>query len=107
MVFDRKAYMKAYNKSYQEINKEKIKEYCQTDQRKKTKRISKWKKYGVISNDYDALYNQYINTPNCESCNIELTEDKVRTPTTRCLDHSHTTGEFRNVLCHSCNIKRG
>jgi len=129
MVFDKKAYreknkekIKEQNKEYYEKNKEKIKEknkefyennkaymkeYYQTEQGKKSYRISHWKGRGVISNDYDALYNQYINTSNCENCNVELTEDRYITPTTRCLDHEHTTGEFRNILCNMCNIKRG
>jgi len=113
----RKAYMKEYDennkekkKEYYEKNKEHQKEYHQTEQGKKTSRISKWKQNGVICNDFDALYNQFINTPNCENCNIELTVDRYNTSTTRCLDHNHDitdTDNFRNILCNSCNIKRG
>lgn len=101
---------KAYEKEYREKNKDAIserrKEYRQTEAGKKSKRISNWKKSGVISDDYESLYNFYINSKNCEECKVELTVDKRTTKTTRCLDHNHDTGEFRNVLCQSCNIKR-
>ena len=97
-------------KEYRENNKEKIKEqtkeYKQTETGIKCQRISKWKQYGVISDDYNKLYNIYINTTNCEECNIELVEGMYG-KNKKCLDHDHTTGQFRNVLCNTCNIRRG
>ena len=113
-----KAYMKTYRetnkerkKAYYEKNKEKIKAYNkvydQTPAGKKARRTRIWKSRGVICDDFDALYEQYINTLLCEECEVELTEDKVITPTTRCLDHCHETHLFRNVLCNACNVRRG
>ncbi len=104
-----------YNKNYYKKNKDKhrdryqthLKEYIQTDEGIKSNRISKWKHRGIICDDWDVLYERYLNTELCELCNVELTEDKKNTTTTRCLDHDHTTGEVRNIVCHSCNIKRG
>jgi hypothetical protein len=72
---------------------------------KKSKRISKWKRRGVIHHDFDELYEKYINTEYCELCSVKLTEGKRSTHTTRCLDHNHETGEFRNIICHYCNIR--
>tara|TARA_R110002012_G_C11316477_1_gene575256 strand:- start:44 stop:415 length:372 start_codon:yes stop_codon:yes gene_type:complete len=99
-----------YTQEYREKNKELIKEYdkqrCQTKQYKKNNLISEWKRRGVINDDYDKLYDLYINTENCEECNIELVSGNVA-KNRRCLDHCHKTGEFRNVLCNTCNIRRG
>ena len=96
----------AIHKEYRENNKEKIKEHNQTEARKKPNRIRNWKHAGVISEDFESLYEYFINCKNCEECNVELTVDKRMTPTTRCLDHDHETNLFRNVLCNLCNVKR-
>ena len=57
----------------------------------------------IKSENFDELYDRYINTNNCELCEIELEEGIVANG--RCLDHNHETGLFRNVLCRSCNSK--
>lgn len=88
--------MKEYLKYYYESNK------CRY-------RISDWKLRGVIFSDYDLLYDIFINTKYCDLCKVELTQDKITTKTTRCLDHDHSITDcenIRNILCHSCNIKQ-
>ena len=111
----RKEYQKEYRlenkekvlekrKIYYQENKEKILEYRQTDKGVKQNRISNWKTSGVVCDDYDKLYEIYINTTNCEKCDILLTTDKLTTNTTKCLDHNHQTGLFRYVLCNRCNL---
>ena len=112
-----------YNKVYYENNKSKLLEnskiytdskhgtdvkkiYRKSEEYKKSSRISHWKQSGLLCEDFDLMYKHYINTPICDNCKIELTIDKRTTKTTRCLDHDHKTGLFRNVLCHSCNTKR-
>tara|TARA_R110001606_G_scaffold155637_1_gene297918 strand:+ start:184 stop:618 length:435 start_codon:yes stop_codon:yes gene_type:complete len=106
-----KEYNKEYDKAYYLKNKEEIKEhkkeYRQTPAGIKSRRIYRWKNSGVICDDWDLLYDTYLNSKCCENCDIELTTDKTITPTTKCLDHDHLTGEFRNILCNSCNVKRG
>ena len=98
---------KEYMTEYINNNKEKIKEYRQTEECIKITRISRWKFRGIKCEDWDKLYNIYLSQSNCEECGIELTYDKRNTTTTKCLDHDHETGEFRNILCNLCNVKRG
>ena len=94
-------------RKYRLENKEKLKKYRKTPAYYKKHSISQWKGYGVIHNDFEKLFELYINTTNCENCNILLTtKDRRNTSTTKCLDHCHLTGEFRNVLCNSCNVRR-
>ena len=66
----------------------------------KKRLIRVWKKRGVISEDYDVLYNTYLTTTKCQMCEIVL-EGKGRNK--KCLDHDHVSGAFRKVLCNNCN----
>jgi len=95
---------------YYHENKEKVaqqkKAYDKTEKGKRLQKIRVWKSSGVICENFDNLYDYYINCKNCEACGVELTVDRYNTPTTRCLDHCHKTGEFRDVLCNLCNVKR-
>ncbi len=63
--------------------------------------IRNWKKYGVISDDFDKLYEEHMNILNCELCNIEF--DDIIFNNKRCLDHNHETGLYRQTICHKCN----
>jgi len=86
--------------------KQMIKNYRGSDAGKKSARISCWKQWGVITNDYEELYTKWKTTTHCEQCNVELVEGN-RGKNKKVLDHNHNTGEFRNILCCGCNVKRG
>ena len=98
-------------KKYYENNKEKvterIKKYNQTPNGIKRSTINNWKNFGLQHEDMSALYEQYLNTTNCDECDIEFGVRGDATNTWKCMDHDHETNLFRNFLCNNCNVKRG
>lgn len=95
-------------KEYQLKNKEKLKlnmrEYRKNNPEcLKYHTIYDWKRRGVISDNFDKLYNYYLSIHECENCGIELNSG---TGTKKHLDHCHNTGLFRNILCQTCNLLR-
>ena len=97
---------KEYRQNNKESIKEYMKEYRKTDAYKKSYRITNWKKSGVKCDDFNSLYDKYINCKNCEECNVELQEGNAKL-NKKCLDHDHKTGLFRNIICNRCNVIRG
>ena len=86
-------------KEYYKNNKEKYKEYRKTPSGKKSETISNWKTYGLIDDDYEGLYDKYLNTTECEICKYVFDNTNWK-----CMDHCHTTGLFRQILCFKCNV---
>ena len=68
------------------------------DHRRET--IANWKKYGILSDDYDKLYDYHMSINQCQNCNVDF-DDTIKNQ--RCLDHDHQTGLYRKTLCRSCN----
>ena len=103
MVFDRKTYMKEYNKNYKEKHKEYNtgyqKEWRLTPEGKKSRKIASWKNLGLklFGYTYDEVYEYYLSIDNCEVCNKDISGHNKN------MDHCHDTGIFRWVLCNSCN----
>ena len=58
---------------------------------------------GLIATEeeFESIYYMYIYSSHCELCNKEFKSTQDRQ-----MDHNHETGEFRNILCNLCNIKR-
>ena len=100
-------------KAYNQENAEKIKAYWKAyyqenaEKHKKFHTIANWKRYGLICDDYDKLYELYLQSTHCEECGCKYSDFGDGVGKWRCMDHCHTTGLFRNFLCHTCNIRRG
>lgn len=89
-----------------EEHKKYMKEFRASEAGIKSARITKFKQLGIISDDYEALYIKWKDTTHCEECNIQLSGGNTGA-NKKTVDHDHKTGAFRNIICHTCNMKRG
>ena len=97
--------IKAATKFNASLRIDEIKEYKKKDCLKKSFKVRQWKKHGLIG-DYDTIWKRYCNTTHCDICKVELTLEPKTTSTRKSMEHSHETGEFRNITCHKCNMAR-
>ena len=107
---DKKEKWRIATAKYRLKNKDKIKEY--RDNHKESKRHwdlnnhrkirkAQWRSQGIITNDWDNVYNVYINTTNCDHCNKKFKDNLDRN-----LDHDHSINDsnnIRGILCRVCN----
>lgn len=68
--------------------------------RHKSDKKTDWKKRGLITDNFEEIYQRYISSTNCEKCGNEFKNRRHR-----CMDHCHSTGAFRNILCTGCNCR--
>lgn len=57
-------------------------------------------KYGITKEEYESLIEKQNNV--CAICKMENTNGKPL-----CVDHEHSTGKIRGLLCFSCNTALG
>ena len=91
-------------KAHNEANREKIytltKAYIKTPKGKRNYTLYSWKIQGAIG-DLKTFYDErYLPATKCEVC-----ENEFKSNHHKHMDHCHTTGEIRWVLCASCNNK--
>lgn len=66
------------------------------------------KEYGITLADYDRMCKEQEGR--CAICGTDDTSAPTRHPTAPKrfrVDHNHTTGEVRGLLCNSCNLGLG
>jgi len=87
-------------KEYNNSHKKERAEWCKnSDLHYKSRTIHNWKRIGVKFDDLESLFELYLNETKCWIC-LEEFDKRIN----KHLDHDHETGEFRYILCRSCNI---
>lgn len=91
----RKDISRAYQKQYVVANKEKLAHYKADWYKRK-----RYDRYGITREEFDsALIKQ---NHNCAICAVGFSDKN------RCyIDHCHTTGKVRGILCFHCNTGLG
>jgi hypothetical protein len=84
-------------------NNEKVKEYNQSGNGKKSMKIGDWKHKGIITDDYQFLYEWYMDIDNCLNCGVHLING-TGISNHKHLDHDHLTGQPCIVVCGHCNL---
>ena len=91
-------------KKYRANNSEKIKKVkkCYTATHKKeTKNLNLKRCYGITIEQYDQMFN--VQEGKCKVCGKDQSE--LKQPLS--VDHNHTTGKVRGLLCPNCNTILG
>jgi len=95
---------KQNHKEYYHKNKEKVYQQSKEwkinnkEKYKKSKKISEWKRRGLICQNYDQVYQLYLDSTQCDTCGCKYTNKNVK-----CMDHCHIKGAFRAIVCNICN----
>tara|TARA_B110000977_G_scaffold15929_1_gene19447 strand:+ start:156 stop:485 length:330 start_codon:yes stop_codon:yes gene_type:complete len=84
---------KQYKKEYDLKNKDKIKQSW----RKYSLRV----RYNITTEQYDTILKQQNNC--CDVCG----EHESKFKNSLCVDHNHSTGKIRGLLCNNCNSAFG
>jgi hypothetical protein len=91
---------KEYRQTYRRARKAK-----QTREERKTEHL--WKNFKLSADDYNRMYREQDGL--CMVCQKPGAKlwDEVPAHKKLCVDHCHTTGEVRGLLCRKCNSVLG
>lgn len=67
---------------------------------RKSERTRRFKRYGITEEQYTLLWESQAGL--CDICRSSLVEGRATH-----VDHCHTTGQVRGILCHHCNVMLG
>jgi len=91
---------KDYNEKWREANAEHVVEYRVKNYNSEARLELHYKKeYNITLQDYDDMYESQEGK--CKICGS--TDAKTPKNGRFCVDHDHSTGEVRGLLCSSCN----
>lgn len=64
----------------------------------------RYKRYGLTRQQFEEKFE--AQNGQCAACEVELELEGRRTRSP-CVDHNHSTGEIRDILCTRCNLAAG
>jgi hypothetical protein len=86
------------------LAKERKQEFFNTPEGKRWKKNTRLKSlYGITLDEYERMLEAQGHK--CWCCGVEHKEDGRYGPL--CVDHNHTTGDVRGLLCRRCNMVIG
>lgn len=102
----RKAYMKAYLAAYVTTDTYREKDNARYGDDRRTAYLARFRqrKYGVSPEQVEEALSKQEGK--CAICARAFDDHKGR-QVLHCVDHCHTTGEFRGLLCRMCNTFEG
>lgn len=99
-MLDRKAYNKEWSRQYYLKNKDKVdarNKKWKTENTEYYRKKLLWTRYRLTPEDYDRMVLEQQG--NCKICGIHQDDLKLNLH----VDHCHTTGKIRGLLCENCN----
>jgi len=87
------------SKQYRKENKSKIAK-ASKERAGRNRELQIKRKFNLTLDDYNTMINNQNNK--CAICGDELKFGKLTA-----IDHSHTSGKVRGILCHNCNVAMG
>lgn len=102
-------YGRAQSAKWREMNLEQFQEYQRTYHRHPSKRRRQWerelqKTYGITIDDYNRMLDEQEHS--CAICGVEAWDAGGKGNRLH-VDHDHTSGRVRALLCNKCNVGLG
>jgi len=92
-----------YNKNKQQ--KSGLHYSCKECSKKYVRKYNLPTKYNITIDKYDSLLQEQLSK--CAICNCHLVDSSDKYNERPVVDHNHSTGKVRQLLCHKCNLALG